>query len=58
MRYAGLGLQFLLSIGFSLYLGLKIDEWMHLSIPLAVWLLPLIFIVAMIIKIMKDTSKK
>ena len=58
MRYAGLGMQFLVAIGLALFLGLKIDKWTHLGIPLAVWLLPLLFIVVMIIKIIKDTSKK
>ncbi|MEO9211261.1 MAG: hypothetical protein ABI208_09180 [Ginsengibacter sp.] len=58
MRYAGLAMQFLVAIGLAVFLGFKIDEWTHFGIPLAVWLLPLLFITGMIIKIVKDTSNK
>jgi chromate transport protein ChrA len=51
-------MQFLISIGLAVFIGMKVDKWLHMSMPLLVWLLPLVVIVAIIIKIIKDTSKK
>jgi hypothetical protein len=58
MRYAGLGMQFLVSIGLGVFLGVKADDWLNLSFPLLVWLLPLLMIIGIIVKIIKDTSGK
>lgn len=58
MRYAGMAMQFLVSIGLGVFFGLKIDEWLHFSFPLLVWLLPLLMIVGILIKIIKDTDQK
>ena len=58
MQYAGMGAQFLVSIGIGLFIGLKLDNWLHFSVPLLVWILPLFIIIGLIIKIIKDTSKK
>lgn len=58
MRYAGMGMQFLLSIALGIFIGLKLDEWLHFSFPLLVWILPLMIIAGLIIKIIKDTDKK
>ena len=57
-RYAGLAMQFLISIGLGVFIGLKADKWLHLSFPLLVWLLPLLIIGAMFLNIFKETSKK
>ncbi|HEY5463909.1 MAG TPA: AtpZ/AtpI family protein [Hanamia sp.] len=58
MKYAGMGMQFLLSIALGIFIGMKSDEWLHFSFPLLVWILPLIIIAGLIIKIIKDTDKK
>jgi hypothetical protein len=58
MHYAGMGAQFLVSIGVGIFLGIKSDEWLNFSFPLLVWLLPLLIITGLILKIIKDTSKK
>jgi F0F1-type ATP synthase assembly protein I len=58
MQYAGMGAQFLVSIGVGIFIGLKLDQWINFSFPLLVWLLPLLIIIGLIIKIVKDTSKK
>ena len=58
MRYAGLATQFLVGIALAVFIGLKADGWLHISIPVFSWLLPLLTIVAMLYKIAKDTSKK
>jgi len=57
-KYAGLATQFLVGIGIAVYAGLKIDEWLKIKMPLAVWVLPLLLITAVIYKIIKDTAKK
>ncbi len=58
MRYAGLAMQFLISIALGVFIGLKADAWLKISIPLLVWLLPLLIICAIIFKIIKETSAK
>lgn len=58
MRYAGLGMQFLVSIALGVFIGIKADGWLRLSFPLLVWLLPLLMIIGIIVKIIKDTSGK
>jgi hypothetical protein len=58
LRYAGLAMQFLVSIGLCVFIGLKADAWLQISIPLLVWLLPLLVITGIIVKIMKETAKK
>lgn len=58
LRYAGLGAQILVSIGLAVFAGLKADQWLHISFPLLVWLLPLLVVTMMIVKLIKETSKK
>ena len=58
MQYAGMGAQFLVSIGIGIFIGLKLDNWLNFSFPLLVWLTPLLIIIGLTIKIVKDTSKK
>ncbi|MEO6669087.1 MAG: hypothetical protein ABIN36_06405 [Ferruginibacter sp.] len=57
-RYAGLATQFLVGIGLSVFIGMKVDKWLKINMPVAVWVLPLLLIVAIIIKIVKDTAQK
>lgn len=57
-KYAGLATQFLVGIGIAVYAGLQIDKWLKIKMPLAVWVLPLLLIVGVIIKIVKDTAKR
>jgi hypothetical protein len=58
MRYAGLATQFLIVIGISVFSGFKLDEWVNWRFPVWVWILPLLAIGAMIIGIIRDSSKK
>ena len=51
-------MQFLVSIGLCVFIGLKVDKWLHVSIPFLVWLLPLMVITGIIFKIIKETAKK
>lgn len=57
-RYAGLATQLMVGLGLFVYAGIKIDEWIKFKMPLAVWILPLLFITSVIIKTIIDTGKK
>ena len=57
-KYAGLAMQFLVAIAICVYAGIKLDQYLSFSTPLAVWILPLLVIVGIIVKIVKDTSPK
>lgn len=57
-HYAAMGTQFFVAIGLGIFVGLKLDEWLNISVPVLVWVLPLFFIVGMIIKIVIETGKK
>jgi hypothetical protein len=57
-KYAGMATQFLVAIAIAVYGGMQLDKWIKPGMPLAVWLLPLLFITGIIIKIVKDTSNK
>ena len=58
MRYAGLAMQFFVSIGLALFVGMKADGWIKMSFPLFVWLLPLLIITAIIYNLIKETSAR
>ena len=58
LQYASMGTQFLAGIGIGVFVGLKVDSWLKLKIPLLVWILPLLIIIGFILKLIKDTSKK
>lgn len=58
LRYAGLGAQLFASLGISVFIGYKVDQWMNTSIPLAVWIIPLLVLCGMIYRLVKETSKK
>ncbi len=58
LRYAGLGTQIFASLGIAVFLGYKGDSWLEAGIPLLVWLLPLLVLVVMIVKLVKDTGKR
>lgn len=58
LRYAGLGGQILVSLGIAVFIGLKLDQWIGMPIPLLVWLLPLVVVSMMIVKLIKETSNK
>jgi hypothetical protein len=58
MQYASLATQLLVALGLAVFLGLKADGWLPLNFPLLGWLLPLVVLMAMFYRILKDTSKK
>lgn len=53
-----MGAQILVSLGLAVFIGLKLDAWIGASFPILVWVLPLLVIIALIVKTIKDTSKQ
>ena len=58
MQYAGLTAQLAAGILLAVYGGIGFDKRMGFTIPLFIWLLPLLFLIVMFMKIIRDTSKK
>ncbi|RYY84876.1 MAG: AtpZ/AtpI family protein [Chitinophagaceae bacterium] len=57
MRFAGMGAQFFVTIGLTVWAGYKADKWLRIPLPLLVWLLPLLAVSLLIYKLVKETSK-
>lgn len=58
MQYASIGSQLFAGLIITVFFGKWIDEKLHINFPVFIWLLPLIFIIGMILKVIKDTSKR
>lgn len=58
MEYAGLASQLMAALGLGVFIGYKLDGWLMFSFPVFIWVLPLVFLMAMFVKIFKDTSRK
>ena len=57
-RYVAMATQFLVAITVSAFFGNKLDTYGKFEQPFGIWLLPLLLIIAMIVKIIRDTSPK
>jgi hypothetical protein len=57
-KYGSLGTQMLVALGLAAYSGMWIDRKIAITIPIFIWLLPLLVIVVMIVKLIKDTTPK
>jgi len=55
-RYASLGSQMLAAIGLAVFVGLKADKWLH-TLPLFACVLPLLTLVMIFYKLMRETAK-
>ena len=51
-------MQIFVSLALALYLGKKADEWLKLSSPVFIWILPLLLLVGLIIKLVIETGRK
>ena len=58
LRYASMGTQIFVALGLAVFVGLKVDRWLKISAPLLVLILPVIVLVGIIYKIVKETSKQ
>jgi membrane protein DedA with SNARE-associated domain len=57
LQYLGFAFQLIVALGLSVFAGNWLDKQLNFTTPLLAWVLPLMTIVAMIIKAIKDTSK-
>jgi hypothetical protein len=57
-QYAGFAFQLMAGLAIAVFAGLKLDKWIKPGIPVFTWLLPLLVLIAMLIKAVKDTSEK
>ena len=58
LRYASLGTQIFVGLGLAVFVGLKVDKWLKISAPLLVLIFPVIVLVGIIYKIVRETSKQ
>lgn len=57
-QYAGLATQLLVGLGLMLWVGGKLDGYFGWESPYLVWILPLLLLLGVLIKVMRDTSKR
>lgn len=57
-QYASLGVQLVAVLIVAVFLGKWIDEKIKFNFPVLIWLFPLLVIIGMILKAIKDTSPK
>jgi len=58
LQYASIGAQIVAGLLLFIFGGKWIDSKLGWSVPVFIWLLPLIFIIGITVKAIKDTSKK
>ena len=58
IQYAALGTQLLAGLIIAVFAGKWVDEKANFTFPVFIWLFPLVVIIGMILKAVKDTSKK
>lgn len=58
IQYAGFGAQLTVSLLLTVYAGNWVDKKINTKFPLFLWIFPLIVIIGMIIKVIRDTSNK
>jgi hypothetical protein len=46
------------SLGIAVFAGYKADQWLKFSFPVLVWLLPFLVLAVMIMRMIKETSKR
>jgi hypothetical protein len=58
MQYAGFAAQLAIALLLAVYAGKWMDGKTGSSIPVFIWLLPLVLLIGILVKVVKDTSKK
>ena len=58
MQYAGVSTQVVVSVGLSVFLGVKADKWLKVSFPILSWALPLLVIVVVLVNLVRAGSSK
>jgi len=58
LQYAGFATQLVISLGLGVLAGYWLDKKIRPGIPVFSWLLPLLILLILFWKVIKDTSKK
>lgn len=58
LQYAGFATQLAVALLASVFAGKWADERLAWGIPLLIWVLPLCVLIAILVKVVRDTSKK
>jgi len=58
LRFAGLATQIFVSLGIAVFAGIKADQHLFPNFPVLSWALPLLVLVGLMIKLIKDTNRK
>jgi hypothetical protein len=58
LQYAGFATQLVVALGAGVFIGYWIDKKINIAVPIFTWLLPLIILLVMFYKVIKDTSSK
>jgi len=57
-QYAGMASQWIIVLVVTVYLGKWLDAKWAFTKPILIWLLPLLSLAGLMIKLIRDTSKK
>lgn len=58
LQYLGLATQLVAALLLAVYGGFWLDKKMALTVPVFAWLLPLLILIGMLVKVIRDTSNK
>ena len=57
-KYIGLASQLLATLGVAFFIGYRLDKYLNFHIPILMISLPLIALIALLLKIIRDTSNQ
>jgi membrane protein DedA with SNARE-associated domain len=57
-QYAGFATQVVVSLGAGVLIGYWVDKKTNIPVPIFTWLLPLLILIVLFWKVIKDTSRK
>jgi len=58
LKYGGLATQIIVTLGVTIFIGIKIDKQTNLKFPIATISLPLLVLISIFWKVYKDSTKK
>jgi F0F1-type ATP synthase assembly protein I len=58
MQYAGYAAQLVAGLVIGVLLGMWIDKKLNIGFPIFIWSLPLVILIGMLIRVVKDTTTK
>lgn len=58
LKYGGLATQIIVTLGVTIFIGIKIDKQTNLKFPIATILFPLLVLIGIFWKVYKDSTKK